>query len=75
MAGVGAGGTVGGLIGALSGASLPEYEAKRYQGRVASGNVLLSVHCATDDAVTTAKAVLRHAGGDDVASAGEERAD
>src|SRR5580658_6693729 len=34
LAGVGAGGVVGGLIGALIGMGIPEYEAKRYEGRV-----------------------------------------
>src|SRR3954464_15555167 len=37
LAGVGAGGAVGGLIGALSGMGVPEYEAKRYEGRVKTG--------------------------------------
>ena len=46
LAGVGAGGAVGGLIGALIGMGIPEYEAKRYEGRVKDGGVLLSVHCA-----------------------------
>src|SRR5438034_1218604 len=45
LAGVGAGGTVGGLIGALVGMGIPEYEAKRYEGRVRAGGVLLSVRC------------------------------
>src|SRR6266571_7697613 len=44
MAGVGAGGVVGGLTGALIGMGIPEYEAKRYEGRVKGGGVLLSVH-------------------------------
>ena len=45
LAGLGVGGAVGGLIGALLGMGIPEYEAKRYQGRVKDGGVLLSVHC------------------------------
>src|SRR5207342_1749946 len=45
LAGVGVGGAVGGLIGALVGMGIPEYEAKRYEGRVKDGGVLLSVHC------------------------------
>src|SRR5580658_2986109 len=47
LAGVGVGGTVGGLIGALVGMGIPEYEAKRYEGRIKDGGVLLSVHCDT----------------------------
>lgn len=72
LAGLGAGGAVGGLIGALVGMGLPEYEAKRYEGRVKDGGVLLSVHCATSDEITRAKAILEETGADDIASAGEK---
>src|SRR6202140_3808263 len=34
LAGLGVGGAVGGLIGALVGMGIPEYEAKRYEGRM-----------------------------------------
>ena len=51
LAGLGAGGAVGGLVGALVGMGIPEYEAKRYEGRVKDGGVLLSVHTATSDRV------------------------
>src|SRR5450631_2823063 len=47
LAGLGAGGAVGGVIGALVGMGIPEYEAKRYEGRIKEGGVLLSVHCDT----------------------------
>src|SRR5271163_1881387 len=47
LAGLGVGGAVGGLIGALVGMGIPEYEAKRYEGRIKDGGVLLSVHCDT----------------------------
>ena len=52
---------------------LPEYEAKRYEGRVKNGGVLLSVHCSTSDEVTRAKAILEQTGADDIASSGEKR--
>ena len=71
LAGFGVGGAVGGLIGALVGMGIPEYEAKRYVGRITSGGVLLSVHCDTSEQITKAKDVLRHSGADDIASAGE----
>src|SRR5207342_3455272 len=54
LAGVGVGGAVGGLIGALVGMGIPEYEAKRYEGRVKDGGVLLSVHCDTSEEITRA---------------------
>jgi len=74
LAGLGVGGAVGGLLGALVGMGIPEYEAKRYEGRIKDGGVLLSVHCSSSDAVTRAKDILKRAGGEDIASAGEERA-
>jgi hypothetical protein len=75
LAGVGVGGAVGGLVGALAGMGIPEYEAKRYEGRVREGGVLLSVHCDNADWVKRAKDVLRESGADDIASAGEAGAD
>src|SRR5882724_3585459 len=45
LSGIGVGGAFGGITGALIGAGMPEYEAKRYEGRIRRGGVLLSVHC------------------------------
>lgn len=75
LAGVGAGGALGGIVGALVGMGIPEYEAKRYEGRIKSGGILLSVHCDNDDWVKRAKEMLVQTGAEDVASAGEARAD
>src|SRR6185295_2857182 len=72
LAGMGAGGAVGGLVGALAGMGLPEYEARRYEGRVKDGGVLLSVHCATSEDITRARQTLEQTGAQDVSSAGEE---
>jgi hypothetical protein len=75
LAGLGAGGAVGGLIGALVGMGIPEYEAKRYEGHIKAGGVLLSVHCDTSEDITRAKDLLKHTGAQDIASAGEAKAD
>jgi hypothetical protein len=72
LAGLGVGGAVGGLVGALVGMGIPEYEAKRYEGRVKNGGVLLSVHCETSDEITRAKDLLKHTGAEDIASTGEK---
>ncbi|MGI8743805.1 MAG: general stress protein [Bryobacteraceae bacterium] len=72
LAGLGVGGAVGGLVGALVGMGIPEYEAKRYEGRVKDGGVLLSVHCDTSEEVSRAKDLLKQAGAQDIASAGEK---
>jgi hypothetical protein len=75
LAGAGVGGVVGGLTGALVGMGIPEYEAKRYEGRVKDGGILLSVHC--DDSTWTKKAkeILERTGAEDVSSTGEADAD
>lgn len=72
LAGVGVGGATGGVIGALVGLGIPEYEAKRYEGRVKDGGILLSVHCDTSDEVSRAKDILKQSGAEDIASSGEK---
>jgi hypothetical protein len=75
LTGIGVGGTVGGIAGALIGMGIPEYEAKRYEGRIKDGGILLSVHCDSSNWVTKSKAILERTGAQDVASAGEAAAD
>ncbi len=75
LAGVGSGGVVGGIIGALVGMGIPEYEAKRYEGRIKAGGILLSVHCDNREWIGKAKEVLKHSGAEDVSSTGEASAD
>jgi len=71
LAGIGVGGAVGGFTGALIGAGIPEYEAKRYEGRLQKGGILLSVHCDTSEEIDRAKEILERTGGEDVSSTGE----
>ena len=54
---------------------IPEYEAKRYDGRVRQGGILVSVHCDSSEWVGRAKDILKQTGAEDVASAGEASAD
>lgn len=75
LAGAGALGTVGGIIGALVGLGIPEYEAKRYEGRIREGGVLLSVHCDSSGWVRRAKELLEETGALDIGSAGEKAGD
>ena len=75
LAGLGVGGVVGGLVGALVGMGIPEYEAKRYEGRVKVGGTLLSVHCDTSMQVSRAKDLLKASGAEDIASTGESSGD
>ena len=75
LTGVGVGGAIGGISGALIGMGIPEYEAKRYEGRVKEGGILLSVHSDNSDWTRKAKDILKRTGADDVSSTGEEKAD
>jgi hypothetical protein len=75
LTGAGVGGAIGGIAGALIGMGIPEYEAKRYEGRVKEGGILLSVHCDDSNWTKKAKDTLERTGATDVASTGESRAD
>jgi hypothetical protein len=71
LGGAALGGTVGGLTGALVGLGIPEYEAKRYEGKLRDGNVLISVHADDGERVKKAKDILERRGAEDIATAGE----
>jgi hypothetical protein len=75
LAGLGAAGTLGAILGALIGIGFPEYEAKRFEGRLRQGGTLLSVHCDNSEWVKRAKHLLINTGATSVASASEARAD
>lgn len=75
LAGVGAVGALGGITGALVGSGMPEYEAKRYEGRIKQGGILLSIHCDNEDWLKRGKEILVRTGAEDVASSSEASAD
>ena len=75
LAGVGVGGAIGGITGALIGLGIPEYEAKRYEGRIKEGGILLSVHCDDSNWTKRAKQILERTGAQDISSTGEAGAD
>jgi hypothetical protein len=71
LAGMGVGGAVGGVAGALVGMGIPEYEAKRYEGRLQKGGILFSVHCDTSEEITRAKEIMERTGAEDISSTKE----
>jgi hypothetical protein len=71
LGGAAVGGAVGGLAGALVGLGIPELEAKRYEGKVKDGNVLISVHTDNSDEVKLAKEIFKGADAEDISSTGE----
>lgn len=72
LAGAGVGAAVGGLSGALIGMGIPEYEAKRYEGKIKDGNILISVHSENSDQRARAKEIFERAGAHDVSYTEEE---
>jgi hypothetical protein len=73
LGGAAAGAALGGLTGALIGMGIPEYEAKRYEGKVREGHILVSVHTENRDERTRAKRIFEQAGAEDVADTAEAR--
>lgn len=71
LSGAAVGAALGGVAGGLVGLGMPEIEAKRYEGKVKSGNILLSVH--TDDAgeIRQAEDIFRAARAEDICTTGE----
>jgi hypothetical protein len=70
---IGAG--VGGLTGALIGLGIPEYEAKRYEGKLKEGGILISVHSENNEETSSAKGIFEKEGAHDISSTGEAHAE
>jgi uncharacterized membrane protein len=73
LSGAAAGAAVGGLTGALIGMGIPEYEAKRYEGKVQEGNLLISVHTDDSNERARAKEIFDRCGAEDISYTGEAR--
>jgi len=73
LSGAAAGAALGGVTGALIGMGIPEYEAKRYEGKIKEGNVLISVHAHDSTERDRAKTIFEQAGAEDISSTEEAR--
>lgn len=71
LSGAAVGAAFGGVTGALVGMGIPEYEAKRYEGRIKSGNILISVHADDPSETRRAREIFERAGAEDIAIAEE----
>ena len=71
LSGAAIGATVGGITGGLIGMGIPELEAKRYEGRLQEGNILISVHTENSEEITCASDIFTHAGAQDICTTGE----
>lgn len=74
LSGAAVGAAVGGLAGALVGMGIPEYEARRYEGKIQDGNILISVHTEGVTEIATARRIFMEAGAEDIAIATESAA-
>jgi hypothetical protein len=71
LGGAAVGAAVGGIAGALVGMGIPEYEAKRYEGKVKEGNILISVHTENADQARRTREIFEQAGAQDISTTGE----
>lgn len=71
LSGAALGAAVGGIGGALVGMGIPEYEAKRYEGKIKAGNILISVHSENHKQTKRAKEIFELAGAKDISSTTE----
>jgi hypothetical protein len=71
LSGAAIGATVGGIAGGLIGLGIPELEAKRYEGKVKAGNLLISVHTENSEEITRAKSIFTQVGAQDICTTGE----
>lgn len=71
LSGAALGAATGGLMGGLIGIGIPEYEAIRYEGKIKSGGILISVHAADGEAIDQAKEIFEHAHAEDISSTEE----
>ena len=71
LSGAAIGAAAGGVTGALIGMGIPELEAKRFEGKIKDGNILISVHAESSDEITRAKDIFKQAGAKDICTSGE----
>jgi len=71
LSGAAIGATAGGVAGGLIGLGIPELEAKRYEGKIKQGNILISVHTENSDEISRAKDIFKQAGAQDICTSSE----
>jgi hypothetical protein len=71
LSGAAAGAAVGGIAGGLIGMGVPEYEAKSYEGKIRSGNILIAVHTEDGDTEKRTKQIFESNGAHDIAVTGD----
>jgi hypothetical protein len=63
-----------GIAGALIGLGIPEFEARRYEGRIKNGGILISIHTEDFDELCRVKEIFKAVDASDISTADEARA-
>jgi hypothetical protein len=71
LSGITIGAAIGGIAGGLIGLGIPEIEAKRYEGKIKKGNILISVHTESSEEISRAKDIFTKVGAQDICTTGE----
>ncbi|MDQ7997305.1 MAG: hypothetical protein AAGC76_15800 [Luteibacter sp.] len=74
LGGAAVGTATGGILGALVGMGIPEFEAKRYDAKVREGSILISVHTESGRQRDVAKDVFKRNNADDISTGSEATA-
>ena len=74
LGGAAVGTAAGGVIGALVGMGIPEFEAKRYDDKIKTGNILISVHTEDSNQRDIAKDIFKRNHADDISTGSEAKA-
>jgi hypothetical protein len=74
LSGAAIGATTGGVVGGLIGLGIPEIEAKRYEGKLKSGNYLIAVYARDGDEEDRAKEIFESAGAEDICTSSMSKA-
>lgn len=72
LSGSAVGGALGLVVGSLVGLGVPEYEAKIYEKKLKSGNVLVSIHVEDSERLEEARAILSDEGATDITTSREK---
>jgi len=71
LSGLAAGGTIGGVTGALVGTGIPEYEAQQYEGKLREGNILISVHADDSGEAARIREIMTEEKADNISTGSE----
>jgi hypothetical protein len=74
LGGAAVGTAAGGIVGALVGMGIPEFEAKRYDAKIREGNILISVHTEDGKQRDVAKDIFKRLGAEDISTGSEASA-